>query len=118
MNEQMFDLLYKDVDEMKKAFHEHETAFSKFVGASEERDKRIYEKLEALLSKDEKMIGQSDAQSAVIQDLNDRVSVIETERKQEKEEVKKRERKINIYLTISILIATAAPFIAKLLGLF
>ena len=108
---------------LQQGFQEHEKEFSKFTGAAEQRDKRIDEKLDALLSQDKE-------QDAIFEQLSKgmlidsawtgRVSAIEIERKKDRERraekdkertqaLTAKDRKRNIVLGIGIMIATALP---------
>ena len=114
----LFNKMLIDLENLKESFHEHETSFSKFIGASEQRDKRIDEKLDALLNKDEKQDGHNSAMAQLLSDHNDRLTAIESERKTEKEqydkELKKQEKRTYILVGIGSIVATALPYIKSL----
>ena len=121
-NEQLFMNLSDDLKGLQQGFQEHEKEFSKFTGAAEQRDKRIDEKLDALLSQDKEQDAVFDACRAVIDSLDGRVSTIEIERKKDKEHREiadnersradtKKDRRRNIILGIGIIVATVLPFL-------
>ena len=125
MNEQLFLKFAADLDELQKGFNEHEKSFSKFVGASEQRDQRIDEKLDALLNQDKEQDAIVDAFKSNVDDLESRVSAIEIDRKKDKEHrvekekereqaETKRDRKRNLILGIGIVIATVLPLLYQI----
>ena len=124
-NDQLFMNLSHDFKGLQQGFQEHEKEFSKFTGASEQRDKRIDEKLDALLSQDKEQDAVFDACRAVIDSLESRVSMIEIDRKKDKErrveKDKEREqaliakdRKRNIVLGVGIIVATVLPILYQI----
>lgn len=124
-NDQLFMNLSDDLKGLQQGFQEHEKEFSKFTGAAEQRDKRIDEKLDALLSQDKEQDAVFDACRAVIDSLESRVSTIEIERKKDRErraeKDKEREqaltakdRKRNIVLGVGIIVATVLPILYQI----
>lgn len=125
MNEQLFLKFGEDLDELQKGFNEHEKSFSRFVGASEQRDQRIDEKLDALLKQDQDQDVIVEAFKDNVDDLERRVSVIEIDRTKDKEHrtdkekerertETKRDRRRNLILGIGIVIATVLPLLYQI----
>ena len=125
MNEQLFLKFAEDLDELQKGFNEHEKSFSRFVGASEQRDQRIDEKLDALLKQDQDQDVIVEAFKDNVDDLERRVSTIEIDRKKDKEHrtdkekgreraEAKRDRRRNLILGIGIVIATVLPLLYQI----
>ena len=124
-NDQLFMNLSHDFKGLQQGFQEHEKEFSKFTGASEQRDKRIDEKLTALLAQDKAQDAVFDACRAVIDSLDGRVSTIEIERKKDRErrvekdkeqerEATRRDRKHNLILGGGIIVATVLPMLYQI----
>ena len=125
MNDQLFMKLSEDLDELQTGFNEHEKEFAKFVGASEQRDQRTSEKLDALLKRDETQDAIVGAFKDNTDSLESRVSAIENDRKKDKEfraeKDKEREqaliakdRKRNIVLGCGIIVATVLPILYQI----
>ena len=116
----LFNKVSEDVDELKKAFHLHETEFSKFTGSTDEWRISVVDKLDMILTHNQKKDDESAAVYQLIQSLNDRVNAIEIQRQTEKEahtlELLKHEKKTNIYIGIGVILATAFPYLLKLIG--